>query len=92
MPLQDQVVRVNDARAVGVFIAELRTAVKRSIATGGLYSVFLSIADGRRLQVEVGLSVIVTSRGPAQRRAKEEEPEEKTKRPETRKHARRTRV
>jgi hypothetical protein len=52
-------VRVNDPRDLRKFIANLKIAAQNSNDTGGLYAAFLKLADGRTLQVEIGLPTII---------------------------------
>jgi len=46
---------VQDVRSLTKFINALRQAAKKSQNTGGVYAAFIPLADGRRLQVDVGL-------------------------------------
>lgn len=55
-------VRVNDARELKKFIADLREAAEKSNDSGGCYAAFLGLANGQRLQVEVGLPTTLTRR------------------------------
>ena len=55
VPAKYLTVRVNDPRDVAQFIADLKQSVKDSVSTGGCYSAFLALANGQKLQVEVGL-------------------------------------
>lgn len=48
-------VRVNDASGLHKFIKELERAEEASKDSGGCYSAFLHLADGRKLQIEIGL-------------------------------------
>ena len=50
-----QTVRVNDSTGLEKFIKELRAATLQSKETGGCYSAFLPLANGQKLQIEVGL-------------------------------------
>ena len=47
-------VRVNDGRLLKKFCIDLKAAAEMSDESGGLYSAFLHLADGRKLQIEVG--------------------------------------
>jgi hypothetical protein len=47
-------VRCRDKSELRKFILDLETASESSSDSGGCYSAFLALADGRKLQVEIG--------------------------------------
>lgn len=49
---------VNSEQDVEKFISALRSATKSSKDSGGLYTAFLTLRDGTKLAVEIGLPMV----------------------------------